>query len=107
MVSVKAQATGKGPLSIEEFARAEKAIICFCQRMRFPDELACLQNGGKVKKNSHLYRLDPVLEDDVLRVGGRLDRVAMPDEARHPAILAPHLYAHSPSRASSHRSWWT
>ncbi|KAL2099502.1 hypothetical protein ACEWY4_003896 [Coilia grayii] len=85
---VKAQAVGKGPLSMEEFSRAEKAIICFCQRRRFPDELICLQNGERVKKSSHLYKLDPILEDGVLRVGDRLDRAAMPDEARHPAILA-------------------
>lgn len=37
MQSVKAQAIGKGPLSIEEFVRAEKAIVCFCQRRRFLD----------------------------------------------------------------------
>lgn len=58
-----------------------------------------------MKKSSHLYRLDPVLEDDVLRVGGRLDQAAMPDEARHPAILAKELCTlilHHMHQATSH-----
>lgn len=45
-----------------------------------------------MKRTSHLYRLDPILEEGVLRVGGRLSRAAMPDEARHPVILAKDLH---------------
>lgn len=45
-----------------------------------------------MKRTSHLYRLDPILEEGVLRVGGRLSRAAMPDEARHPAILSRDLH---------------
>ena len=92
MQSVKVQAVDKGPLSVEEFAEAEKEIISFCQRQRFPEELACLQNGERVKKSSHIYKFDPILENGVLRVGGRLDRAAMPDEAKHPALLAKDLH---------------
>lgn len=40
-----------------------------------------------MKKNSHIYKLDPYLEDGVLRVGGRLTRSTMLLEAKHPAIL--------------------
>lgn len=71
MQSVKVQAVDKGPLSVEEFDEAEKAIS-FCQCQRFPEELACLQNGERVKKSNHLYNLDPILENGVLRVGGRI-----------------------------------
>jgi len=31
---------------------------------------------------------DPILEDGVLRVGGRLSRAVMPEEMKHPIILA-------------------
>lgn len=41
-----------------------------------------------VSRHSPIYRLDPVLEDGFLRVGGRLSRGAMPDEAKHPLILS-------------------
>lgn len=41
-----------------------------------------------MKRTNLLYKLDRMLEDGLLRVGGRLSRVAMPDEAKHPATLA-------------------
>ena len=91
MQSVKAKAA-QGPLSVEDLDMAETAIISFCQRKRFTDEICSLQKGESVKRNSHLYRLDPILEEGVLRVGGRLSRSAMPDEAKHPAILAKDLH---------------
>ena len=69
MQSVKAQAA-RGSLSVEEFDKAETAIVCFCQRKRFPDEITSLQKGESVKSTSHFYKLDPILEDGVLRVGG-------------------------------------
>jgi len=47
-----------------------------------------LQKGASnVKKGSSIYRLDPVLDNGILRVGGRLRRTAMPEERKHPAIL--------------------
>ncbi len=45
-----------------------------------------------MKKASHLHKLNPVLEGSIVQVGGRLSRAAMPDEARHPAILARDLH---------------
>lgn len=41
-----------------------------------------------VERKSQLYKLDPVLQDGILRVGGRLNRAAMPEESKHPAILS-------------------
>lgn len=75
-------------LSVEELREAELKIIKFCQRKRFPEEYSSLQKGESVKRTSHIYKLNPVLEDGVLRVGGRLSRAAMPEEAKHPVILA-------------------
>lgn len=34
-----------------------------------------------------MYKLDPVVADGVLRVGGRLSKSALPEEMKHPAIL--------------------
>ncbi len=85
----------KRELSVEELKKAELDIICYCQRQRYPDEFSILQKGEQVKRNSHIYKLNPVLEDGVLRVGGRLSRAAMPEEAKHPAILAKDFHISS------------
>lgn len=47
-----------------------------------------MKDGGSVKCNSDLYKLDPVLEDRLLWVGGRLSRAAMPEVEKHPTILS-------------------
>ncbi|KAG1936405.1 hypothetical protein F2P79_018737 [Pimephales promelas] len=91
MQSIKAK-TASGLLSIEELRKAEMEIIKFCQRRRFPGEFNSLRKGESVKRTSHIYKLNPILEDGVLRVGGRLSRAAMPEEAKHPAILAKDLH---------------
>lgn len=48
-----------------------------------------------VRKDSCIFRLDPYLEDAVLRVGGRLSRSAMPEESKHPIILHKDLHIYS------------
>lgn len=77
----------KGSLSLKELMQAEVEIIKFCQRRSFQEELAALRMGSMVKRSSHLHKLSPVLQDGVLRVGGRLSRSAMPAQADNPAIL--------------------
>lgn len=47
-----------------------------------------LQKGGTVKKTSSIYKLDPVLQNGIIRVGGRLSKLAMPEEIKHPVILS-------------------
>lgn len=79
-------------LSLEEIKEAELEIIKFSQRRKFPEEFSCLQRGECVKGNSHIYKLSPLLEDGVLRVGGRLSKAAMPEESKHPAIIAKDLH---------------
>lgn len=75
-------------LSMEDMFVAESDIIRFCQKTRFPEELVNLKKGECVRKTSHLYKLNPILDGDLIRVGGRLSRAAMPVEAKHPVILA-------------------
>ena len=45
------------------------------------------QKKAFVKNNSPIHRLDPFLEEGILRVGGRLKRADLPHETKHPAIL--------------------
>ncbi|KAL7883055.1 hypothetical protein SRHO_G00007130 [Serrasalmus rhombeus] len=78
--------TGK-PLTPVDLQRAEEAIIRFYQQEKFPKEISTLQEGKPVMCSSDLHKLDPVLQDGMLRVGGRLNRAAMPEEEKHPVIL--------------------
>ncbi|XP_014882368.1 uncharacterized protein LOC106943577 [Poecilia latipinna] len=73
-------------LTTDDLLKAEEAIVSFVQRKHFGDEIAALSSGA-VKKSSHLYKLDPVVTDGVLRVGGRLSKAALPEETKHPVIL--------------------
>lgn len=72
----------KGFLSVEHFDKAENVVLGYCQKRRYSNEMSSLQKGEKEKKSSDLYKLNPKIEDGVLRVGGRLSRAAMPEEAR-------------------------
>jgi hypothetical protein len=68
---------------------AEKAILVYSQREAFAGEISCLANksGIGVRKTSSVYKLDPTMEDGLIRVGGRLNKSAMPENAKHPILL--------------------
>ena len=84
----------QGPLTVEELSRAEMEIIKYCQQCSFQSEISALKGGKQVlKSKSKIYKLDPYLQDGVLRVGGRLHRSAMPEVSKHPAIMPKDLHA--------------
>ena len=74
-------------LTAECLTRAEMEIIRFSQTQQFPEEVSMLEKGNNVKKSSHLPKLDPVIQDGVMRVGGRLCASAMSEHAKHPIII--------------------
>ncbi|KAJ8333724.1 hypothetical protein SKAU_G00410430 [Synaphobranchus kaupii] len=82
----------KNVLTVECLTRAEMEIIKFSQNQRFHEEISMLKRGSSVKKSSHLIKLDPVIQDGVLRVGGRLCASAMPEHVKHPAIIPKDLH---------------
>lgn len=84
--------TGAHILSVEDLEKAELAIIRDCQQRTFPEELACLEKGQPSKATSHLRKLCPQFLDGVLRVGGRLSKLSMSVEAKHPIILSKVLH---------------
>lgn len=74
----------------DDLLDAESTIICFAQRKRFPQEIATLSAGkGDVKRESTINKLDPTLEDVVLRVGGRLSRASGGHETSHDSVQRP------------------
>ena len=44
-------------------------------------------NCQVIKKSSSIYQLDPTVKNELLRVGGRLRRAQINEEAKHPCIL--------------------
>lgn len=75
-------------ISVEDLTNAEHDLIRYSQQLKYGEEIKTLLQGKhQVRKSSHIYKLDPYLDEGVLRVGGRLCRAAMPEEAKHPAIL--------------------
>lgn len=75
-------------IGMRELTNAEHDLIRYSQQLKYREEIKTLLQGKKqFRKSSHIYKLDPYLDEGVLRVGGRLCRAAMPEEAKHPAIL--------------------
>lgn len=75
-------------ISVEDLDEAELRIVKFCQKEKFSEEMSALFKGQNVKRSSHLYKLNPILQDGLLRVGGRLSRAAMPENSKQPVILS-------------------
>lgn len=79
---------GGQTVTVEDVSKAEAEIIRFSQRERFPVEVSNLEKGKAVKRQRDISRLDPLFEDGLLKVGGRLSKAAMPEEVKHPVILS-------------------
>ena len=85
------------PLSVSEMKDAENEIIRYVQKQSFAEEVQILSQTTKetqerkcnsaIKKCSSLYKLDPIIEDNLVRVGGRLHNAPIENDAKHPAIL--------------------
>ena len=87
-------------LQISDMQRSEMAIIQYIQRKSFPEEVEILQKHPVgtsktkadrvtkyVKKSSQLYKLNPFMQDGVLKVGGRVSQSSLPEETKHQVIL--------------------
>lgn len=61
--------TNVSHLTGTELEYAEMEFIKCCPRQRFKGEITALQKGEKLKR-SHAVKLDPVMDDGVLRGGG-------------------------------------
>jgi len=75
------------PLIVEGLVTAEAELIRLSQQHEYTEEINALLEGSTVKKKSPLYKLDPQLQNGLLRVGGRLNEAAMPQESNNPVIL--------------------
>ena len=74
-------------LSVDYLQKAEKVIVQQVQRMHYKNEIKCFSDQQSLAKSSPLNKLDPIMVDGILRVGGRLARANISFNAKHPALL--------------------
>ncbi|XP_046567991.1 uncharacterized protein LOC124276394 [Haliotis rubra] len=75
------------PFTVQELDRAENVILKFIQLQHFDKEMDSSSKRGRVPKSSSVYRLDPFLDNGLLKVGGRLSRAEIPEEMKYPVLL--------------------
>lgn len=71
-------------LSVQELRRSTEAVIKVIQQKHFGDEIQRVISNQPCKR---LGNLNPVYENGLLRVGGRLDHSKLPYAAKHQIIL--------------------
>ena len=88
---LRKRVTSKTPLTTDEIESAEIVIIQCVQRDHFRSEIDRLQKKERIGKNV-LTRLNPVLFEGVLRVGGRLKHANISFASKHPIVLPNHSH---------------
>ena len=76
------------PRTVDEMAQAKDVILKAAQRPAFAKELSAVQANKVVSANSPLHKLSPILEGDLICVGGRLKHSQLTCEEKNPVILA-------------------
>ncbi|XP_023230433.1 uncharacterized protein LOC111630550 [Centruroides sculpturatus] len=76
--------------------REKDELICIIknvQTISFSEEIKCIQSGKSLPKSSKIRNLCPFLDNDnILRVGGRLQNATLNFYNKHPAILPTKHY---------------
>ncbi|XP_067023488.1 uncharacterized protein [Acropora muricata] len=82
-----------GKVTLTEMKNVEREILMSLQRKFFPKELKQMSKCGQsdrtksVNKSCLISRLDPILKNGLLLVGGRLRHTTIQAEVRNPIIL--------------------
>lgn len=74
-------------MTVDMIERAEKIWIQQAQLRTYASEIRLLQQGKPLPKTSSLYRLDPFLQDQMLKVRGRINKAAVVATKKTPIIL--------------------
>lgn len=93
--NVKCRAAGSTArttrLSAAELKEASLFWLNYVQKIYFASELQALKNHTAISKSSSLLPLHPFLgEDQLIRLGGRIDNSPLSFDERHPIILPKH-----------------
>ena len=74
-------------LSVNVMKAAELAVIKLTQSRVYADLMCYISKGKNISKTDPLRKLNPVLCEGILRVGGRLERTDLDFDEKHPIIL--------------------
>jgi hypothetical protein len=97
--------SGAQELSVEDIREAEKSINRFEQKCYLSQELAHLEKGIQVKASSSICKINPILDEGMLRVGGRISRLAMPIEMKNQINLPKGSHISILVLRDIHQSW--
>ena len=82
------------PLTAKELMKAEDELIKYVQRIVFQEEIQKItsnaDNTRKSLRHSPIYKLNPLMVNGFLCVGGRLTHSTIPIQQKHPMILPKH-----------------
>ena len=76
-------------ISASEIESTRLCLIYLVQTAYFKLELHQLQRKGKLSSKSTLLPLNPMIQNHLLRVGGRHSHSLLEEDAKHPLILPP------------------
>lgn len=76
-----------GPITCKERNESTLFLMKFSQRESFPIEYKLLQSKLELPKGSKIQGLKPFMENDLMRVGGRLSQSQYDYNKKHPIIL--------------------
>ena len=76
-------------LTTNELKHSTIAIVKLAQKQVYSEEIKDLEKRGNVKSTSKLVKLKPVLDNGVMRVGGRILEAPIGPEAKFPMIVPP------------------
>ncbi|XP_039534522.1 uncharacterized protein LOC120483523 [Pimephales promelas] len=80
------------PHTPDEMDQARNVILQATQKSAFSKELSALQANQAVSKSSRLRKLSPIMEDNLICVGGRLKHSQVPAVEKNPIILPKHSH---------------
>jgi len=73
---------------VEAFQHAKTTLFMLVQEECFSEDIIKIKNKQPLKKSSSIIKLNPFLDNNnILRVGGRLQRSTLSIEEKHPIIL--------------------
>ncbi|CAL1264768.1 unnamed protein product [Larinioides sclopetarius] len=88
ITNLKNSVKNRNPLTTEEVIDAENFLIRIEQKHFFKEEYEALKNNNSIKKDSSLLSYMPYLdENELLRLGGRLEFCDLTVDEKHPIIL--------------------
>ena len=76
-----------GVLTVSELKDSFLMLIRLSQKQSFKSELNDLKNKGLISRSSNILSLHPFLDNDIIRVGGRIQKAIIPFSKKHPIIL--------------------